>query len=100
MTTATKITATPNHTESWEKQAVYDLDNGFTVTVEYNSHYGDMVTRIDTAREKNYPDTMVWHCSNGLDSLPEWAEPWIEVVNPTANIRLVRPEFQKINGTD
>jgi hypothetical protein len=95
-TEATEITGTVNHDESWEKQAVYDLSNGFTVTVEFSHCYGDMISRIDNATVKDYPETMVWHCSNGLATLPEWAEPWIEVVQQAAQIKLVRPGFKKI----
>jgi len=37
--------------ESWEKQQIFKLSNGFKITVEYNIHYGDMVTRMMISRD-------------------------------------------------
>lgn len=82
-----------NKEESWEKQNVYDLDNGYRVTVEYNQHYGDMVSRIDAPDETYY-----WHCSNGKDGLPEFAREWIKPVAPGHWMTLVRPLFNKVYG--
>ena len=81
---------TYNYRESWEKQSVYSLDNGWVATVEW-SHYGEMVSRLDSSDGKLY-----WHCSDGLDDLPEFARPWLETVVQSAGTQLVRPRFEKV----
>jgi hypothetical protein len=85
-----------NCRKSWEKQRIYNLDNGWTATVEH-SYYGEMVSRLDSpgnqilANGKTY-----WHCSDGLQHLPEFARAWLEVVVPSAGTQLVRPRFEKM----
>jgi hypothetical protein len=79
-----EITGVFNSEESWEKQTVYTLSNGYTATIEFNRAYGDMISRFDWGKG-NY-----WHCSNGLDRLPEFARAWIEVVNTNCGIKLVK----------
>lgn len=77
---------------SWEKQKVFRLDNGCFVTLEYNSHYGEFISRIDD--DKGY-----WHCSDGLEKLPErfcWILTWAESYN--SNIpekKLLIPKFNR-----
>jgi hypothetical protein len=79
-----------NRKESWEKQSVYDLDNGWSATLEY-SHYGEMVARLDSPDRKTY-----WHCSNGIKDLPEFAREWLNGGDWWAIQDLVRPKFTKI----
>ncbi|MHC4299599.1 MAG: hypothetical protein ACYS7Y_20155 [Planctomycetota bacterium] len=86
-----EITGVYNCEESWEKQSVYTLSNGYTATIEYG-HYGDMICRFD------WGDGEYWHCSNGLDGLPEFAREWVEVVNPNCGQKLVRPKFRKVSA--
>lgn len=87
-----EITGVYNSEESWEKQDVYTLSNGYTATIEFNRAYGDMVCRFDWGRDKH------WHCSEGLDDLPEFAREWVEVVHEVAGIKLVRPKFRKVSA--
>jgi hypothetical protein len=92
---------TYNYRKSWEKQSVYSLDNGWIATVEW-SHYGEMVSRLDSPKGevvsfKNCPEGKpYWHCSDGLDDLPEFARPWLETVVQSAGTQLVRPRFEKV----
>jgi hypothetical protein len=97
-----------NSTLSWEKQSVYDLENGTRATVEWSMHYGPYVKRIDN------PDGALWCASDGLDPdyandpcesvrrifakhirCPDFARAWIEDVrNSHGTIALlVRPLF-------
>jgi len=101
------ITGKYNRRLSWEKQSIYDLDNGHRVTIEF-SHYGDHISRIDWKGANGKP--LYWHCSNGLDGtcggsftgelaalagnpLPDFATPWLE---PVIHTSLVRPNFEKV----
>ena len=84
------MNGTYNREESWLKQQCFNLDNGWMATVEYSVHYGDMICRLDN------PDrTAYWHCSSGLDGLPEFARPWIRGGNGSDNM-LVNPNFVKV----
>lgn len=47
-----------NREKSWEKQWVWDLENGWEATEEYGC-YGDFIKRLDS------PDGKIWLCSNG-----------------------------------
>jgi hypothetical protein len=86
--------------QSWEKQSVYKLDNGWTATLEY-SHYGEMVSRLDSPKGeivsyKNAPQGKAyWHCSDGHTDLPDFARPWIKIVVPSAGTEIVCPGFEK-----
>lgn len=80
--------------ESWEKQKIAMLENGWKVTEEYNIHYGSFVKRLDS------PDGKVWVACNGLNGaekcnkifgcdkyidLPDFALPYVNkhgLVNP------------------
>tara|TARA_Y100000361_G_scaffold117266_1_gene108382 strand:- start:183 stop:467 length:285 start_codon:yes stop_codon:yes gene_type:complete len=88
-----ELTGKQNSRMSWEKQSVWNLNNGFRVTVEFG-YYHDFVTRIDAPTiEKR---KMIWHCSlHENDDLPDWAKSWVETVNEHANIQIVRPGFKK-----
>lgn len=84
------MTGKYNKRQSWEKQTVYKLENGAKVTLEYNQHYGEYVSRIDL------PNGDRWHCSNGNKDLPEFAQGWVEVVHALSNLSLVRPKFDRV----
>lgn len=85
-----------NARRSWEKQSVYELDNGWVATLEYSTHYGEMVSRLDAPKghllDNGKP---YWHCSDGLAHLPDFAQGWREVVVKSAGTELVRPGFEK-----
>lgn len=87
--------------QSWEKQQVFKLDNGWTATVEYSVHYGEMVSRLDSPKgeivsHKNATKGKAyWHCSDGLDDLPDFAQSWREVVVMSAQTEIIRPRFEK-----
>jgi hypothetical protein len=85
------MNATYNRAESWEKQSVWELDNGWRATESY-SHYGEMIQRLDN------PKGGYWHCSDGLDGLPDFAREWIEELRNEHGVfaRLVRPRFRKV----
>ena len=86
-----------NNQQSWEKQSVYVLDNGWTATLEYNSCYGEMISRLDAPKGQILASGKpYWHCSDGLKDLPDFARPWLEVVVKSCNDQLVRPGFDKI----
>lgn len=81
------LVAVRNKEESWEKQTVYDLENGCRITVEYSVHYGDMVCRIDKG-------DLMWHCSSGTRTLPEefkWILDWEKPV--ASHTRLLVPNI-------
>jgi hypothetical protein len=96
-----------NRRESWEKCSVYDLDNGWQAAIQHNQCYGEFVSRLSK-------DGKHWYASDGYDNpygtdpdpimqkvfkdhiaLPEFAKPWIEVINKTSEQTLVRPRFTK-----
>lgn len=79
-----------NKEQSWEKQAIYDLDNGWQARVEM-SHYGEHVVRLDSPDRKTY-----WHCSNGIKDLPEFAREWVNGGDFFTTADLVRPKFDRI----
>lgn len=85
------MNGTCNHKESWEKQTIWNLDNGAKVTVEFGA-YGEMISRVDDA--EGY-----WHCSDGIGTLPkrfEFVLPWQECVVKSCNDWIIRPMFNKI----
>lgn len=94
------MTGKYNRRQSWEKQQIYDLDNGWSATVEH-SHYGPMVSRLDSpAGEvvsfKNCPKGKpYWHCSDGFDDLPEFARPWLKTIHQLTGTQIVTPGFTK-----
>lgn len=75
--------------KSWEKQSYYKLDNGYTVRLE-DSFYGNMVAAIELN------DDIIYHCSNGLDSAPDWIKDWIEPISEGHWQKLIRPRFTMI----
>lgn len=81
-----------NQEESWEKQKCYDLENGWMATVEYGV-YGDMVCRLDNPDRSFY-----WHCSQGIDTLPEFARPWLRGGDWFITENLVDPKFEIVHG--
>ena len=44
---------------SWEKQTIFDLNNGARITVEFNQHYGEYVSAIEHNGAR-------WRGCNGL----------------------------------
>ncbi len=79
-----------NKRKSWEKQAVWNLDNGVQATVSFG-HYGEMVCRLDD--KEGY-----WHCSSGIHTLPDrfaFVLPWQECVVQSAQQFIIRPMFEK-----
>lgn len=79
--------------ESWEKQKLFKLDNGCKVTIEYNSHYGEFVARIDD--ELGY-----WHCSDNLSKLPPrfaWALEWaVPIRENFPEEKWIVPKFNRV----
>lgn len=94
--------------KSWEKQTIWNLENGWQATEEYNIHYGPYLTRLES------PDGKIWLASNGTKEngvgaefynkvfntdkyidLPDFANSWVEIVNKNANVGLVRPKFER-----
>ncbi len=92
------------NSRSWEKQSIFNLENGWVATVEYNPCYGEFVSRLDS------PNGKMWHCSNGSPErgggadnynqifktdkyvdLPDFAKDW---VNEKTN--LVLPKFERV----
>lgn len=54
--------------ESWDTGSrEYLLNNGAKVITEYARYYGTIVTRIEES------DGTVWHWSDSLGTLPDWA---------------------------
>lgn len=83
--------------KSWEKQSVWNLDNGWRATVEYG-YYGDHVVRLDSPDRKTY-----WHCSNGIKDLPDFAHEWLQGgeypgTGPDLT-KMVRVKFVKVYGS-
>ena len=79
-----------NREESWEKQSVFDLENGWKATVEYNSHYGQFISRLEK-------DGICWHCSNGINEfLPDFAHDWLSTVHKLSNTKLVLVGFRRL----
>lgn len=95
MITATRLP------ESWEKQDICRLSNGWKATVEYNSRHGYFVKRLDS------PEGKTWLASNGHPpelgaehynrifghdqyvDLPDFAQEWQD----GDQYHLVRPSF-------
>lgn len=76
---------------SWEKQTYFKLENGFTVCVEWNQAYGNLVTHIEGNGE-------VWHGCNGIESLPEcmqWAMEWWKPVAPGHWQMIMQPTIEQ-----
>lgn len=70
------------------------MGGGLEVTVGYNQHYGEQVTRIDDAQG-------YWHCSNGVRTLPErfaFALAWLEPLGlpNSPDEKIMRPKFEKV----
>lgn len=100
------IKGTRNDRLSWDRSEVVDLDNGHRLHVSF-SFYGDMVSRV------TLPDGSFWHCSNGLDkvpescagyryaALPEFARLWIEDLRNDHGTfaSLVRPRFERVHSS-
>ncbi len=83
------MTFTRNHTESWEKQTIWDCGE-IRLTVGFNHFYGEMVTRIDDANG-------YWHCSDGIKTLPDrfaFALAWLEPIHNGTDT-LMRPNFER-----
>jgi hypothetical protein len=85
-----------NKTLSWEKQSVYDLDNGWQATTEYSSFYGGMISRLDSPNKQLLPNgKSYWHCSDGIDHLPAFAKPWLTGGKFHTTADIVRVGFTK-----
>lgn len=82
--------------QSWEKQSVWKLENGWIATVEYNTIYGGMISRLEAPNgELLATGKAYWHCSDGLSTLPDFARLWVETVVQSSNTQLVRPRFDR-----
>ena len=91
MSNETKITGKLNRFESWEKQSVWDLSNGFRAIESYSTFYGPFITQFQK------DGLIVWQCCNGgRDKLPEFAAPWLEAFCNPAIPKLVRCKFEKL----
>ena len=65
-----QITATKNKVESDEKRQVWDLSNGWKLTIEYcEASRIDHITRLEKGNE-------LWHCSMGPEKMPDFAKGW------------------------
>ncbi len=91
--------------ESWEKQDIYRLSNGWKATVEWNQCHGPFIKRLDSP-----DDSQMWLASNGdppelgadhynkifghskYVDLPDFAQAWRDP-EPRG---LVRPLFERI----
>jgi hypothetical protein len=85
-----KIKAKFNDGLSWEKQSIYDLENGWRATIEYNPFYGNFIKRLDSPENRDH----FWAASNGIEEpqypscvpgwkylgLPEFARPWMKPI--------------------
>jgi hypothetical protein len=78
--------------ESWEKQSVWKLDNGWIATTGYSVHYGEFVQRFDIPTGKHTNGKTYWHCSDGIEHLPDFAKPWLRGgdFHTTANMVLIK----------
>ena len=88
-----KLKANYDRERSWSGRQWYDLENGCSICVEYNNHYGDLVKII------HYSVDGDWYANNGLDSLPEcfaWAKEWIEPIAEGHWKRVMRPDIEVI----
>lgn len=86
---ATMIEGKFDPKKSWEKQSVYNLENGVSVTAEYNQTYGVIVSKLEDHIGS-------WHCSEGLAALPErfnFALSWCEQYAPQIPDKVMRPRF-------
>jgi len=78
---------------SWERQSFYKLDNGYIVVIEYNQHYGDMVSSVRSGKNSN---KVLWHCSNGSKNKPNWLLSWEKPISKGHWQTLTRPCFDKV----
>jgi len=76
--------------QSWEKQHYYRMDNPqqSIVGVECSVIYGETVVSIEE-------NGKFYHCSNGLDSFPEWVKEWQEPISPGHWMKILPPKFKK-----
>lgn len=75
--------------QSWEKQQVFKLENGYTAIVSWNNSYGELVTCL------THPKLGTWHACNGLAELPQFAHAWLKCINPTCGCQIVQPKFER-----
>ena len=76
--------------QSCDRTQYYELDNGFVVKIEWNLVYGDMVAAV----LKN--NAIIYHCSNGIDTAPEWIKKWYTPVVPGHWQKIIKPLFNHI----
>ena len=74
---------------SWEKQSYYKLENGYTARIE-DSYYGPIVAAIES------DNSIIYHCSNGVDSAPDWVKDWIKPITQGHWQKTIRPCFTMI----
>lgn len=79
--------------ESWEKQAVFKLESGHEITIEYNPCYGEFVKSIEKDGER-------WVACNGIRSLPasfQSFQAWIEPVSKhQPDQKWIVPKFDRV----
>jgi len=76
---------------SWEKQTIWNLEDGTKLTEEWNQCYGPFVKRLDDEQGS-------WHASSGLPLPERWAymNAWREGGNGYSGThKLIRPNFEK-----
>lgn len=95
---------------SWEKQRFYLMDNGYVVRVE-QSVYGDMVAAIESVGSvlcragvaypiSHFRRKVLYHCSHGWDTFPEWAKVWIRPVALGHWMTIMAPDFRTCHVKD
>lgn len=82
--------------KSSETQSVFTLENGCSVTIEYNQSYGEFVKRIDD--KDGY-----WCASSGIAQLPGrfgWAMAWaVPKRKAYPDDKWIVPQFNKTYRT-
>ena len=76
---------------SWEKQRLYELENGYIITVETGA-YGCMISNI-----QNKKGIILYHSSDGMEAAPDWIKPWILPIADGHWQRVIRPCFDEVN---
>ena len=76
------VTGTRNE-KSTATHRVFDLDNGYQIIVEDCRYGGEIVTHVLCGGKE-------WNSCFGAAALPEFAKPWLEIVDRHL---ILRPKF-------